>query len=270
MIRTKRDLTSTASPEANVSQGVCPPPDLCAANKCCILINHQPGRFDVTTQRATCLEFAAFSHENIALHRPSHLHRFCPDLTAYVRVLPKRERSGGIDCALHLAVDEQLVQEFDRTFNRNSSGETSAGLRLYVRTGGWPVSDRWSGRFVCVARGFGLSSEDVHSVIPPRHREIYYRSSTISVQSRCHLGYDATTENGSSGNPKPSAVRWRHNEPGQLGRLPGKMRASERIDGNVSVVFMLTYKETGGRRSQIFCSIRYPITKAWDWVQGTA
>jgi hypothetical protein len=92
-------------------------PDLCVATKCHILINHQAGRFDVTMQRATRLELAAFSHENIALHRPLHLHRFCPDLTAYARVLPDRERSGGIDCALHLAVDEQLVQEFDRAFD---------------------------------------------------------------------------------------------------------------------------------------------------------
>jgi hypothetical protein len=83
-----------------------PGPDLCAAKKCRILINHQPGRFDVTTQRATRLEFAAFSHENIAFRRPSHLHRFRPDLTAYARVLPDRERSDGIDCALQLAVDE--------------------------------------------------------------------------------------------------------------------------------------------------------------------
>src|SRR4030095_12528696 len=118
MIRTRTELTSTASPGANVSQGVTPPPDLCAAKKCCILINHQPGRFDVTTQRATGLELAAFSHENIALHRPSHLHRFRPDLTAYVCVLAKRERSGGIDGALYLAVNAQLVREFDRAFDR--------------------------------------------------------------------------------------------------------------------------------------------------------
>ena len=64
-------------------------------------------------QRATRLELAAFSHENIALHRPSHIHRFGPDLTAYARVFPDSERSGGIDCTLHVAVDEQLVQEFD-------------------------------------------------------------------------------------------------------------------------------------------------------------
>src|SRR5213595_4150503 len=94
-----------------------PRPDLCAANKCRILINHQPGCFDVTTQLATRLELAAFSHENIALHRPSHLHRSRPDLAAYSRVLSDRERSGGIDCALHLAVDKQLVQEFDRALD---------------------------------------------------------------------------------------------------------------------------------------------------------
>ncbi len=118
-------------------------------------------------QRATRLELAAFSHENIALHRPSHLHRFRPDLTAYARVLPDRERSGGIDCALYLSVDEQLVQEFDRAFDQNSSGEKSAGLRWHERAGGWPWDDRWSGRFVCGDRGFGLSSEHLHSVIPP-------------------------------------------------------------------------------------------------------
>ena len=126
-------------------------PDLCAAKKCRILINHQLGRFDVTTQRATRLELAAFSHENITLHHPSHLHRFRPDLTAYARVLPDRERSGRIDCALHLAVDEQLVPEFDQAFDRNSSGEKSAGLRCHRRAVGW-----LNGRELCrIIRHFG-------------------------------------------------------------------------------------------------------------------
>jgi hypothetical protein len=84
-------------------------PDLCAAKKRRILINHQPRRFDVTMQRATRLELAALSRENIALHGPSHLHRFRPDLTTYVRVLPDRERSGGIDCALYLAINDKLI-----------------------------------------------------------------------------------------------------------------------------------------------------------------
>src|SRR6266487_3286032 len=128
-------------------------PDLCVATKCHILINHQAGRFDVTTQRATRLEFAAFSHENIALHRPSHLHRFGPDFTAYAPVLPDRERSSGIDCALHLAVDEQLVLEFDRAFDRNSSGEKSAGWRWPERAVGWLWDDRWI--WPIRLRGFG-------------------------------------------------------------------------------------------------------------------
>src|SRR5207247_6786819 len=89
------------------------------------------------------LKLAAFSHENIALHRPSQLHRFRPDLTAYARVLPDRERSGGIDCALHVAVDEQLVQELDRAFDRNSSGENSARLRWHERAVGWPWAESW-------------------------------------------------------------------------------------------------------------------------------
>jgi hypothetical protein len=120
-----------------------PHPDLCVATKCDILVNLQPGRFDVTMQRATRLELAAFSHENIALHRPLHLHRFRPDVTAYARVLPDRERSSGVDSALHLAVNEQLVQEFDRASDRNSSGETSGGLRGHERAVGWPWDDRW-------------------------------------------------------------------------------------------------------------------------------
>jgi hypothetical protein len=94
-------------------------------------------------QRATRLEFAAFGHENIALYRPSHLHRFGPDFTAYAPVLLDRERSSGIDCALHVAVDEQLVQEFDRAFDRNSSREKRAGLRWHERAVGWPWDDRW-------------------------------------------------------------------------------------------------------------------------------
>src|SRR5262249_61764948 len=103
----------------------------------------QPSPFDATTQRPPRLELAAFSHENIALHRPLHLHRFRPDLTAYAPVLPDRERSDGIDCALHLAVDEQLVQEFDRAFDQNSSGEKSAGLRWHGRAVEWSWDDRW-------------------------------------------------------------------------------------------------------------------------------
>jgi hypothetical protein len=100
-------------------------------------------------QRATRLELAAFSHENIALHRPSQLHRFRPDLTAYARVLPDRERSRGIDCALHLAVDEQLVQEFDRAFDRNSSGKKS---------GAWDDRWVWPIRF----RGFSKVGKRLH------------------------------------------------------------------------------------------------------------
>jgi hypothetical protein len=52
-------------------------------------------------------------------------------------VLPDRERSGGIDCALHLAVDEQLVPEFDQAFDPNCLGEMSVGLRCHRRAVGW-------------------------------------------------------------------------------------------------------------------------------------
>jgi hypothetical protein len=64
-------------------------------------------------------------------------------------VLPDRERSDGIDCAFHLAVDEQLVQEFDRAFDRNSSGEKSAGLRWHECAVGW----RWDDIATDVAKG---------------------------------------------------------------------------------------------------------------------
>jgi hypothetical protein len=112
-LKQPRERVATRQGARAVNPLFFPRSDLCAAKKCRILTDRQPGRFDVTTQRATRLEFAAFSHANIALHLPSHLHRFRPDLSAYVRVLPYRERSGGIDGAFHLAVDEQLVQEFD-------------------------------------------------------------------------------------------------------------------------------------------------------------
>jgi hypothetical protein len=103
-------------------------PDLCVAKECRVLINDQPGRFDVTAQCAIRLEFAAFSRENIALDRSSHIRRFRPDITAYTRVLPDCQRSGGIDCAVQIAVNGHFVQKFDRAFDRNSSGEQSAGL----------------------------------------------------------------------------------------------------------------------------------------------
>jgi hypothetical protein len=57
-------------------------------------------------------------------------------------VLPDRQRSGGLDCSLHIAVDEQLVQKFDRAFDRNSSGEKSAGLRWHGRAVEWSRDDR--------------------------------------------------------------------------------------------------------------------------------
>ena len=68
-------------------------------------------------------------------------------------MLPDRQRSGGLDCALHIAVDEQLVQELDRAFDRNSSGEKSAGLRWHERAVGWPWDDRWV--WPIRLRGFG-------------------------------------------------------------------------------------------------------------------
>ena len=107
-------------------------------------------------QRATRLELAALGYKNIALHRPSHIHRFRPDLTAYARLLPDRKRSGGNDCALHLAIEEQLVQEFDRAFDRDSSGEKSAGWRWHERAAGLPWDDRWL--WPIRLRGFGVPS----------------------------------------------------------------------------------------------------------------
>jgi hypothetical protein len=55
---------------------------------------------------------------------PSSLapYRFRRDLTAYACVFTERERSGGIDSALHLAIDAQFVEKFDQTLDRNSSG----------------------------------------------------------------------------------------------------------------------------------------------------
>jgi hypothetical protein len=58
--------------------------------------------------------------------------------TAYARVLPDQEPSVGIDCALHLAIDAQPVEEFDRAFDRNSFGEKSAGLRWHESAVEWP------------------------------------------------------------------------------------------------------------------------------------
>jgi len=57
------------------------------------------------------------------------------------RVLPDHERSVGIDCALQLAIDEQPIEEFDRAFDRNSSGEKSARLRWHERAIGWPLDE---------------------------------------------------------------------------------------------------------------------------------
>src|ERR1700693_4225688 len=38
-----------------------------------VLVDHQPGRFDIALQSATCLKFAAFGGKNVALDRPADL-----------------------------------------------------------------------------------------------------------------------------------------------------------------------------------------------------
>src|SRR4029453_18515175 len=149
MIRTQRDLTRLQAPERTSGREWLPRPVLCAAKKCRFLVDPQPRRFDVPVQRGTRLELAAFSHKNITLHRPSHLHRLRPDLTAYARVLPDRERSGGIDCALHLAVEEQLVQEFTEPLIETPWERIAPDcVGMNVRLDG-PGTTGGSGRFVC-------------------------------------------------------------------------------------------------------------------------
>jgi hypothetical protein len=60
-----------------------------------------------------------------------------------------RERSGGIDRALHLAVDEQLVQEFaEPLIETPRERRAPDGVGMNVRLGGAGTTDG-SGRFVC-------------------------------------------------------------------------------------------------------------------------
>ena len=102
------------------------------------VVYYAPRKFNVVVQE--------FVQERRGSARPS-LHRLeAGDSEITLRGFQQivdRERSGGIDCALHLAVDEQLVQEFNRAFNRNSSGEKSAGLRWHERAVGRSWDDRW-------------------------------------------------------------------------------------------------------------------------------
>ena len=74
------------------------------------------------------MQFAWSSQRSVTKILPSTVPRTCTDfvlISPLHGLLPDRKRSGGNDCALHLAIEEQLVQEFDRAFDRNSSGKNS-------------------------------------------------------------------------------------------------------------------------------------------------
>jgi hypothetical protein len=82
------------------------------------------------------VQFAWSSQRSVTKILPSTVPR---TFTDFVLISPRtracspdRKRSSGNDCALHLAIEEQLVQEFDRAFDRNSFGKKS---------GAW--DDRW-------------------------------------------------------------------------------------------------------------------------------
>src|SRR4029077_4381696 len=84
----RRRVQKSAQPGSAIKSGPFRGRDLGTAEKCGVLINHEARRFDVTAQRATRLELAAFCRENISLDRPLHDHRFRPDFPADVGVLP--------------------------------------------------------------------------------------------------------------------------------------------------------------------------------------
>jgi hypothetical protein len=130
--------------------------------------------FSLTTSRGASMsprsvQFAWRSQRSVTKILPSTVPR---TFTDFVLISPRMracspisKRSGGNDYALHLAVDEQLVQEFDRAFDRNSSGEKSAGLSWHERAVGWPWDYRWVWP-ICLrefgAPGRGKAGKSVH------------------------------------------------------------------------------------------------------------
>jgi hypothetical protein len=74
-------------------------------------------------------------------------------------LLPDRKRPGGNDCAFHLAIEEQLVQEFDRAFDRNSSGKKSG-----TRDDSWVWPIRFRGFSPLASRRVGKRLHDAKYV----------------------------------------------------------------------------------------------------------
>jgi hypothetical protein len=100
--------------------------DFRASQKRRVLIHHKSRRFDVASQGATRLKRATFCRENIALDDSLHRHRFGSDLTADMRVFSDGKSSSRSNLTFHFAVDQQLVEEFNRALDRNSVGQSSA------------------------------------------------------------------------------------------------------------------------------------------------
>ena len=80
-------------------------------------------RLQVALQRATGLQLAAFRHRDVALHLAVNRDRFRLDLTIDVGVFADGENAVGIDLALNLSVDEELLLEFDGAFDLDVARE---------------------------------------------------------------------------------------------------------------------------------------------------
>lgn len=95
--------------------------DFGAAKEGGVFVDHQAGRFYVALQRAAGLKFATFRREDVAFDCSADLDRFGPDFAFDCRMLADRQRPRGINRALYLAIDDELIPKFDRAFDRNSS-----------------------------------------------------------------------------------------------------------------------------------------------------
>src|SRR4051794_33340312 len=110
--------------------------DLCAANEAGRFINYQTRRFDVAVHAASRPQFAALRGGDVAVHGAVDNDRSRLDVALDPRLFAHGEPALGIDSSFDFAIEGELLLEFNRAFNGNSTRESaamSAQLRRAVR-----------------------------------------------------------------------------------------------------------------------------------------
>src|SRR5205809_4181418 len=149
-------------PSASGSSGPLPPwnsvcltapaNDLRAALKAGVLVNRHTGSFDVTTNCGTGFQHTSVGSANVAIDCSLHNHRGHADLGPDLSMLTDGQCTGGVDSALHFAVNHQLSPESYIAFNRYSFGKhifgslSSCSQRLRSAALGRSRRSRFCGR----------------------------------------------------------------------------------------------------------------------------